>query len=54
MPLDKLPANLRRIVPESRMSRCMRWVFIFCLGFYMGEASHEVPEVAEAVQEVMK
>ena len=50
MVLQKAPSALRKAIPERHMSRVMRWVLIFCIGFYFGQIIDKAPEKIEAAQ----
>lgn len=49
MEIRRTPELIRRAVPFARMARAMRWVFIFCLGFYCGRAADFAPAAVEAL-----
>lgn len=52
--LTRIPKYFREAITEHRMTRYMRWVFIFCLGFYFGQAVEKAPDKIQSVIEAVK
>ncbi len=49
MAITRAPEMIRRAVPYRRMARAMRWIFIFCAGFYCGRAAELAPAAIDAI-----
>lgn len=52
--IGKFSAKVREKVPEKKMNKAMRLIFVFCLGFYVGLIVEKTPGKIEAFQAQME
>lgn len=44
MKISRTPELIRGLVPEQKMRRTMRWLMIFCAGFFAGQIISNLTE----------
>lgn len=48
--LNKTAHHIRKRVSEKTADAYFRFIFVFCLGFYFGQATHYAPQAIDTVK----